>query len=86
MALYFPHLLLIHIHTCFHCGWILCNLCSVLHSCFRLSLPPNLSQLFKLINNQLMVVLVIMGQHSVKHLQFLAKPFMENMKCLSVPI
>ena len=68
MVPYFPHLLLIHIHMCFHCGWILHNLCSILHSCYRLSLPPNCTQLLKLINDQLMVVLVTAGWHLVKHL------------------
>ena len=86
MALYFPHLLLIRIHTCFHHGRILRNLRSILHLCYRLSLPSNLSQPLKLINDQLIVVLIIAGQHLVKCLQFLAKPFVENMKCLSVPI
>ena len=86
MMLYFPHLLLIYIHMCFHCGWILCNLCSILHLCYRLSLPPNLSQTLKLINDQLMAVLIIAGWHFVKCFQLFAKLFTQKMKCLSVSI
>ena len=86
MALYFPHLFLIRIHVCFRHGRILHNLRSILHSCYRLSLPPNLSQPLKLINDQLVVVLIIVGRHFVKCLQFFAKPFAQDMKCLFVPI
>ena len=34
MVFYFPHLLLIHMHTCFHHCWILHTLHSILHLCY----------------------------------------------------